>query len=289
MVRQRGESVPYNNVVRAKMTGILLVAAGLTAGVHAGAGQSPAGVASAIDRRLAASFVLELQRGLARDDRAAVAALIAYPITVFAGGVRIPIRDAAFLLENYNLILPANLRDIVTQARIADGGSAARYPIALRPGALSIADDVIEAQSIEGTFKITRITIPLSLPGEDPAATVPRSETSRPRAPRRIVFERGVRSARVSGALAPGGRESYIFSAAKDQWVEVRVERVHGRAILARIVDQKRRAGLDARARAGARIWTGRMPASGEYRVEVERVVPTGTPALPYDLVVTLR
>ena len=275
------------------MIGILLVALGLTAGVRAVAGQSPAGAPAvslgALDQRLAASFVLELQRGLARDDRAAVAALIAYPITVFAGGVRIPIRDAAFLLENYHLIFPSNLKDIVTQARIADGGFAGRYPIVLRPGALSIANDVIEAQSIEGTLKITRITIPLSPAGEETAATVPRSETSKPRGPRRIVFGRGLRSAQVSGALAPGGRESYIFSAAKDQWVEVRIDRAPGRAIIARIVDQKRRVGLDARASAGARIWTGRMPASGDYRIEVERVIPTGTPALPYDLVVTMR
>jgi hypothetical protein len=69
----------------------------------------------------------------------------------------------------------------------------------------------------------------------------------------------------------------------------VRIDRVPGRAIVARIVDQKRRAAVDARAGAGARIWTGQMPASGEYRIEVERVIPTGTPALPYDLIVTLR
>jgi hypothetical protein len=274
------------------MTGILLLALGLTAGVPAVAGQSrggaPAVSPGALDQRLAASFVLELQRGLARDDRAAVAALIAYPLTVYAGGVRIPVRDAAFLFDNYNVVFTPTLKDIVAQARIADGGPSARYKIALSPGALSIADDVIEAQSIEGKLKITRITVPLSFPGEEPVAAAPRAETFKPRQPRRIVFGSGLRSAQVSGALAPGGRESYVFSAAKDQWVEVRLDRVPGRAIIAHIVDQKR-AGLDARARAGARIWTGRMPASGEYRIEVERVIPAGAPALPYDLIVTLK
>ena len=271
------------------MIGILLVALGLTAGTAVAAGQPQAAATTGpIDQRLAASFVLDLQRGLASDDRAAIAALIAYPVTAFAGGVRIPIRDAAFLFENYNIVFPPNLKEIVTQARMADGGPAARYPIVLRPGLLSIAADVIEAQVIDGRLKITRITIPLSAPAEGSAATAPRAEASKPRAPRRIVFRGGLPS-QVSGALAPGGRESYIFWAAKDQWVEVRVDRVPGRAIIARILGEKRRGALDARARAGARRWAGRMPASGEYRIEVERVVPTGTPALPYDLVVTLR
>jgi hypothetical protein len=80
------------------MIGILLVALGLTTGIPAVAGQlpaaAPAAAAGALDQRLAVAFVLDLQRGLAGDDRAAVAALIAYPLTVFAGGVRIPVRDA---------------------------------------------------------------------------------------------------------------------------------------------------------------------------------------------------
>jgi hypothetical protein len=48
-----------------------------------------------LDERLAAMFVRELQRAVARDDRAAVSALIQYPLTVFAGGLRIPIPDTA--------------------------------------------------------------------------------------------------------------------------------------------------------------------------------------------------
>src|SRR5438552_5061362 len=59
---------------------------------------------SGLDERPAAMFVRELQRALARDDRAAVSALVHYPLTVFAGGLRIPIPDAAALLQSYDVI-----------------------------------------------------------------------------------------------------------------------------------------------------------------------------------------
>jgi hypothetical protein len=275
------------------LTLTLPVALGVTAHAAATAGQSagavPGATANAIDQRVARSFVLELQRGLARDDRAAVAALIAYPMTVYAGGLRIPIRDAAVLLESYDVIFPPNLKDIVAQARIVDGGLSATYRIVLTPGGLSIAGDVIEARSIDGGLRITRITVPLSPPADGAGAAAPRADVSAPREPRRLIFGSGLRSTFVSGALAPGGRASYIFSAVKSQWIEVRVDRVPGRAIVVHVLDEKRRTALDARARAGARLWTGQMPASGQYRIEVERVIPTGPAALPYDLVVTLK
>jgi hypothetical protein len=273
------------------MTGILLAALGITTGVLAAPAQPAATSEGAIDQRGARSFVAELQRGLARDDRQAIAAMVAYPIVVLAGSVRIPIRDATFLLESYDVIFSPELKDIVAQAQIADRGRAApRHPIVLTPGGMSIGDDLIGVQSIGGSLKITRINIPLSsgvAPFEGSAAS--RAEPSKPREARRIVLLSGQRSTQVSGALPPGGRESYIFRATKGQWIEVRVDRVPGRAVIARIFDEKRRAPLDARARDGGRIWTGQMPASADYRIEVQRVIPTGTPVLPYDLIVTVR
>src|SRR5438093_11671458 len=49
----------------------------------------------AVDDRAAQSFLHDLQQKIARDDRQAVAAMVRYPLTVFAGGVRIPIAGAA--------------------------------------------------------------------------------------------------------------------------------------------------------------------------------------------------
>jgi hypothetical protein len=48
------------------------------------------------------ALLTELQRAISRDDRQAVAALIQYPITVATAGLRIPIRDAAALVESYD-------------------------------------------------------------------------------------------------------------------------------------------------------------------------------------------
>ena len=67
---------------------------------------------SVFDDRSVSTFLRDLQRSVARDDRPAVSALVQYPLTVFAGGVRIPIRDAAALLQNYDVVFSPALKTI---------------------------------------------------------------------------------------------------------------------------------------------------------------------------------
>jgi hypothetical protein len=46
----------------------------------------------------------DLRSAIGRDDRAAVAAMIEYPINVLAGGMRIPMPTAAELIRNYDVV-----------------------------------------------------------------------------------------------------------------------------------------------------------------------------------------
>ena len=71
-------------------------------------------------------FVRELQRNLARDDRPAIAARVRYPLTVFVGGVRIPISSAAALIEQYDIVFTPALKAAIADARGSPAGQAAR-------------------------------------------------------------------------------------------------------------------------------------------------------------------
>jgi hypothetical protein len=67
------------------------------------------------------------------------------------------------------------------------------------------------------------------------------------------------------------------------------VDRVRGRDIVARVFDAATKTSVDARGQAGARVWTGRVPATGDYLIDVLRTAPAGEAVLTYWLTVSLR
>ena len=243
----------------------------------------------ALDERLVAPFLRQLQRAVARDDRQAVAERIQYPLIVFAGGVRIPIADAAALVQTYDVVFSPALKAVLAQASLLTRGrTAPKYPVTVAAGVVFIGD-VIHIQLVGGALKVTRISAPLEAPSA--AVTDLPSVQSRgagnSREPRRLTLQVG--QTRLSGALAPGARDAYVVSAMKNQLLEVRIDGVSGRDIVARIVNTKSRAPLDARARDGVRTWSGRVPEEADYRIDVVRLAPAGEPRLPYVIVVSMR
>src|SRR5919198_2010493 len=123
--------------------------------------QSPA-----IDADSVAAFVRDLQREVARDDRAAVAARIQYPLTVFAGGVRIPIRDAPALLQNYDLVFAPALKALIAEAAMPAGRrSESGASVGISSNFAAIAVDAVRIEAVESGLKITRITVPLAPAG----------------------------------------------------------------------------------------------------------------------------
>jgi hypothetical protein len=240
----------------------------------------------ALDERAVAPFLRQLQRAVARDDRQAVAAQVQYPLMVTAGAVRIPIADAAALVAAYDVVFSPALRAMLAQASLQAGErTPPACPVEIAGDTVTIGDDLIRIQRVDGRLKVTRMKLPsVPLAGPSPAPSRP---TGAGRGPRRLNLQVG--EARLSGALAPRGRDVYLLSATRNQLLEVRIDRVSGRSIVARIVNAKSREPIDARARDGARSWTGRVPADGDYRIDVVRAGSSGEPYLPYVIVVAMR
>lgn len=238
----------------------------------------------ALDNRAAATFVRELQRHIARDDRPAVSALVQYPLTVFAGGIRIPIGDAAALLQNYDLVFSPALKALIAQAALPAGGrSASGASVIVTDNLVTIGVDAVHIRPVGGGLKITRISVPLA---SSSTATVPDVRRAVAHNPRRLALSVG--QIQRAGALGEGERDAYLLSAMKNQLLEVRINRVSGRDIVARITSIKSGAPIDSRAQAGVRTWIGRIPEDGDYRIEVVRLA-AGAARLSYIIVISMR
>ena len=258
--------------------------------------QPPAASSTAADDRVAAPFLQELQRALARDDRDKLAALTQFPLTVFAGGFRVAVPDAAALRERYDIIFTPELKAIVAQTGFAGSGrQSPKYPIAVSPDGVTIGVNAITAKRLGADLRITQITVPLSSSSVYSAPSAPANtgrsirRTPAPREPRRILFRAGQALTQVSGGLARGETESYLVWATKGEGLEIRVDGVRGRDVVARLIDEKTRTPVDPRAGEGFRTWAGRMPSTGDYRIEVVRLAASSDPALRYVIVIGRR
>ena len=224
----------------------------------------------ATDLRLAA-FLTRLQQACARNDREGLASLVEYPLTVFASGWNIPVKDRAMFLQSYDAFFTEDVRDAIAAAsttqQIAAG--AAFLPFG----------KVLRIRPVDGGFRIVAIVMPP--PGQKLRAA--RAGTTR------VSFPAHYDVAQYAGSLAVGERESYVVRAKRNELLEVRLDGFAGRAVVARVFDAANGAPLDARAREGSRVWVGRVPADGDYRIEIARIIRQGDPVLIYRLTVRLR
>jgi hypothetical protein len=237
-----------------------------------------------VDERSAAAFVRALREAVARNDRAAVAAMIRYPLTVFAGGVRIPVSDASDLVHSYEAVFSPALKLVIAEAtRPGRGREAGAGTIVVETDRVVIAGDALEIQPVGGRLLITGIHAPLAASssrtggGHGPGA----------RQPRRISI--GFGRIEHPGTLGPGERDAYLLSARKNQMLDLRVTGVSGRDVVLEIVNARTRAPIDSKARGGVRTWVGRVPEDADYRIGVVRLASRGPANLPYTLLVSLR
>ncbi len=258
----------------------------MNAGFLAAAVLSAALPQAVLDDRSVAAFLQELQRRVTRGDRAAVSALVQYPLTVFAGGIRIPIRDAAALQQNYDTVFSPALKTLIAQAAAPGrGGSrSAASGVVVSADFATIGVDAVRIERVGDALRITRITVPLAAPSTAGEGSISRGGA---REPQKVLVDFG--RVQRSGTLAAGERDGYLVSAMKNRLLEVRINGVTGRDVVARIVNLKTRAPLDSRAQSGVRTWIGRIPEDGTYRIDVVRLAPAGVPRLEYLMIVALR
>jgi hypothetical protein len=226
---------------------------------------------AALDRLEVAGFIDTLRAAIVKGDRAAVAAHVQYPITVFASGMRIPVRDAATMVQSYDVVFAPALRETIARTTPVVGSEAVTIGSAL------------EIRRVAGQLKITRIDVPMEATTPTPPAA---PKGSAPSPPDRL----GIAVGRVqrAGALSAGGRDRYVIFAEKNRLLDVRVDGVRGQDIVLQIVNAASGAPIDARIGSGVRTWTGRAPADGDYRIDVLRRAPGGD-RMPYTLTVSVR
>jgi len=216
------------------------------------------------------AFFSALQRAIEHHDRRAVAAMVHYPIKVLASGWIIPLSGPDAFVKYYDAIVTEEIKDLVADAKT---GAARNGPL------VTLGHDSVRIMRIGAAYKIIGITIP---PPSGKVRAARRATTT-------VQFDNGLGTAKYSGSLAVGEHESYVLHAGRNELLDVRIEQVRGRDIVAHVVDAETGKALDDRARDGVRVWTGRVPAAGAFRIDIVREARGGDVVLTYALIITLR
>jgi hypothetical protein len=234
--------------------------------------QQPARSADTAQRE---AFLSQLQAAVAADDRRAVAAMIRYPIAISIGGLRVPFADAAGVVDRYDDIFTPPLCEAIARASVQ-----------------TIVRD-IGISAIDGRLRITSIVVPDHTGDASPAAPAPaetaRSGGARKQEPRRVAIRVGPRPTQIPGLLARGATDTLILFLPKGKQAAIRLERVPVGTATIRVVHARAGVPLGTRVSADGRFVSGRAPADGDYRIEVQRTPGADEAYLPYMLSLSLR
>ena len=137
-------------------------------------------------------FLVQLQRATQAGDRAAIAAMLQYPITISIDGLRVPFADAAAFLERYDDIFNPALRDAIARASVSAGGV--------------IGANEVRLSEVNGQLRIVSIAVPHHAAGGGTSAVAPAERstgTARKQEPRRIAIRVGPRATQIPGIARP--------------------------------------------------------------------------------------
>jgi hypothetical protein len=238
-------------------------------------------VSSAAPTSAAETFLAQLQRAVAGQDRRAVAALVQFPLLQVTGILRVPIANLAQLVERYDNCFTPEIRAMIGLSGIARRGSPRpAHPIVVSPDGLTMGNGAVWAKRVGASYRVARVIVPPEW-------------LTRPhiRDAQRIPFRSGQASALRSGRLAALEAQSYLVTIAAGQRLEVRLESDgrDPRDALFRIVHHARGRPIDAAAGAGATTWSGAVTDGGDYRIDIARVSRQGAAEIVYRLAVALR
>lgn len=193
-----------------------------------------------------------------------------FPIGVETSGFTIPFTTAEDLLKQFDAILPPATLSAIASADVRPNGET-----------LIFGNSLLEASRAGDRFLITSMRLPV--PAKGGASAAASSSTG----PVALSIRVGGRPTQRAGNLAPGGKDVYLVRAGDQQLLEVRIDGVRGRDIVARILQASTGAAVDPRAEKGMRAWSARVPA-GDYRVEIVREGGQA-PSLTYTASFSLR
>src|SRR5207247_2239204 len=174
-----------------------------------------------------------------------------------ASGLAIPRPDAVAFIKMYDLFFVPELRCAITQS-----GGNGRSPGATAPQIIGEGISIgglVWAQRVNSRFNITRLTVP---PSSEPARRAPRT-------PQRIGFTSRQPVLQFSGRLARDDVDAYVLWARKDQVLQATIQGFSGHDAEVEVVAATTGAPIERLSRAGARTWSGRVPDTGDYRINV--------------------
>jgi hypothetical protein len=227
------------------------------------------------------TFRQRLLDAFARGDRPAVAGMVRYRLVVDAGGLMIPIVDRATLVKMWDVVFPSEVRCLIEGSGVPrPGRPPPKYAIRVDPGGVWYGDGRIRADRGPDGLKITRMTLP---PGFGSGAAGK---------PRQVLYKWGKGLATYRGRLSAANVDVYLVQARAGDLLNAQLERVSVDQASLRVMQQTGNRSLSAAGPSGSdarRLWAGRVPETGEYRVEVVRRGAYCDPAVNYQLKVSLE
>lgn len=230
-------------------------------------------VAAAAQQRTAAdSFRAKLLAALGDHRRREVAMMFKYPARVIVSGFPIPVQDEAALIKMYDLFFTREMRCLLERGPNRDVESSASGDSGA--AVLMLADGHIIAERTPAGYRVTRMTVV-----GQPSA--PSKEKDIVRADLRLGGQ-WQRAGRLDG----DDLDAYRVSLTMGTQVRLVLEGFRGLDAALRMTDATNRSLTGDNAR---RAWSGTVPASGDYRVEVfRRAAYCGAP-VKYVLTITVR
>jgi hypothetical protein len=214
------------------------------------------------------AFAQKLKQALDAHDPQGVASLAQFPLTVMVSGFRIPFENAAAFTKGYDAFFTPAFR-----CRVAN--AIAHHEFTNASEGMSIAGSAIYAERRNGDLKITRMLIP----GSAPAPGLP--------AERQVDFA-GRPMAQALGRLERDDYDRFVLNARAHQRLDVSITGFTGASFAIRVLDDKAGARVTTNLHVGPRTWSGVVPATATYRVEIQRTAPYCDPPMQYQLTLTL-
>jgi hypothetical protein len=207
--------------------------------------------------------------------------MVRYRLVVDAGGLMVPIVDRATLVTMWDVVFPPEVRCLIEGSGVARPGQPApKYAMRVDSGGVWYGDGRIRADRGADGLKITRMTMP---PGFGSGAAGK---------PRQVLFRWGKGLATYRGRLSADNVDVYLVQARAGDLLNAQLERVHADSASVRVVQQPGDRVLASTGPAASdrrRLWAGRVPANGEYRVEVARRGAYCDPPVNYQIKISLE
>lgn len=224
------------------------------------------------------AFLKTLNDALDANDRQTVATLVEFPLTVISSGFNIPVKDRAALASLYDGVFTPSIRCAIAQSLPPASGGAAKRPPVLTGEALSFGGGTISARLVNGSFKISRLTVVSNGVKAGPGST------------QRVAFRSGAgaRAAQLAGRLT-GGPDIYIATLKRGEILDARIEGFAGRSAIVRAVAPSQAAVRPPVPDNANRVVHVVAAEAGDHQVEVIRLASPCDPDVTYRLNINVR